>query len=91
MSHVCEQLVDAARYLQASGMSQRQLSEMHHFSLKGREISFSGIYSYFGENKSLKQNNANFAARIIFIANDHRHGRGSFDRLIETALSRWPL
>ena len=34
MSHLCEQLVEAARYLEAVAMTREQLSQLHHFSLK---------------------------------------------------------
>ena len=91
MSHLCEQIVDATGYLQARGLTQGQLSTLHHFWLKGRQISFSLVYAYFGTSKNLQERNADFAHRLTFVARKHRAGSGQMVTLIEQALSRWPL
>lgn len=91
MSHLCEQLVAAAKYLESKGMTTRQLSKLHHFSLKGREVTFQEAYRYFGTRKELGKTNADYAERLRFVADNHKLGRESFSSLIEQALRKWPL
>ena len=91
MSHLCEQLVEEVRYLQSAGMSQQQLSALHHFSLKGRRVTFRRLESYFSTNRDLRQTNYNFAERLRFVAHEHRHGRKEFSVLVGEALRKWPL
>ncbi|MEO8385411.1 MAG: hypothetical protein ABI583_09225 [Betaproteobacteria bacterium] len=57
MTHLCQQLADAAHYLEEKGMSRMQLSKLHHFSLKDREVTFASTYQYFSTPKDLKKNN----------------------------------
>ena len=90
MSDPCKEIVQAARYLQADGMSRKQLSALHHFSAKGREVSFASICRYFGAGKNLRANNRRFAERLTFVADARRHGEG-LDPLVQEALARWPL
>ncbi|MDX6578016.1 MAG: hypothetical protein QOE96_3969 [Blastocatellia bacterium] len=92
MSHVCEQLVEETRYLEAAGLSQAQLSALHHFSLKGRPITFNGVCSYFSKrNGDIWKITSDFASRVLFIAREHRNGAHSFDALVQQALAKWPL
>jgi len=89
--HICEQIVNSSKYLESQGMSQDQLSSLHHFYLKGRDISFNLTNDYFGVNKNLKTRNSNFANRIIFVADQYKQHKGSMSQLIEQALEKWPL
>ena len=95
--HICEQLVISARYLEAHGFTQQQLSSVHHSSLQGREEAFNSTYDYFGERnrfgeyKNLQARNLNYAHRLIFIAIEHQKHREGFSILIQQALEKWPL
>lgn len=91
MSHLCEQLVEAARYLEAVAMTREQLSQLHHFSLKGRQVSFGEAYRYFGANKDLGQKNRAYAQQLIFVAAEHKQGAQDISMSITQALYRWPL
>lgn len=91
MPHLCEQLVEAAHDLESEGMSSDQLSQIHHFSLRGQKFYFSGVYSYFGTYKNLQQNNINFAERVTFVASRHKESGQAFNDLIEQALKIYPL
>jgi len=91
VSHLCEQLVEASDYFETSGLTEKQLSALHHFSLKGRDITFQRIRRYFGVNKDLRENNINFASRVTFIAREHKLSSQSLGSLVAQALSKWPL
>lgn len=91
MSHICEQLVEEVRYLRSAGMSQQQLSALHHFSSKDRRVTFRELEVYFGVNRSLRKTNSDLGERLRFVANGHRSGRKEFDALVQEALRRWPL
>lgn len=87
--HLCERLVDSARYLERQGMSVQQLRSLHHSTT--RPETYRSTYRYFGDNKELKQVNIDYANRLIFVAEQHRQGNGAISTLIEQALQRWPL
>lgn len=72
-------------------MSEMQLSKMHHFSMKGRNVTHAQAYRYFDECKELRERNTNYANRLIFIAEKYKVGAGSFSALRIEALHRWPL
>ena len=91
MTHPCKQIVTAAKYLQTSGMTSDQLSQIHHFSLKGRKISFGQTMSYFGTDKNLNQNNLDFAKRIEYVETEHRRIGGNLDTIVQQALRRVPF
>jgi hypothetical protein len=91
MSHLCEQLVEEVRYLRSAGMSEQQLSALHHFSLKGRKVTFRELERYFSTNRDLRRTNYNLAERLRFVANEHRMGRKDFSISVREALRRWPL
>ena len=95
MPHLCDQLVKAAHYLESEGMSSDQLSQLHHFSLRGGKVYFKLVYFYFGTNKNLQENNINFAERVTFVASRHKESGQAFndliEDLIEQALIKWPL
>ena len=89
--HICEQIVKSSKYLEDRGMIQKQLSSLHHFSLKGRDISFSLTNNYFGVNKNLQSRNTNFGNRIIYVSSQYRQNKGSFSQLIKQAVEKWPF
>jgi hypothetical protein len=89
--HSCERIVEAAKYLEASGFTQKQLSSIHHFSLKGRDVTFATAYKYFGEHKDVKERNLAYAERLAFIAEQYKAKAGRFSDLIAQALKKWPL
>ena len=91
MSHLCEQLVAAAQYVATARMSKKQLSRLHHFSLKGREVTFAEAYRYFGTNRELGKNNTNYAERLKYVATKHKEGGKNLDSLIDQALKQWPF
>jgi hypothetical protein len=91
MPHLCEQLVEAAHYLKSEKMSSDQLSQLHHFSLRGGKVYFKLVYGYFGTNKNLQENNINFAERVKFVASRHKESGQAFNDLIEQALKKCPL
>jgi hypothetical protein len=72
-------------------MSAKQLSQLHHFSLKGRDVSFGEGYRYFAVNKNVKGNNARYAERLNFVASEYKRGKEPLSTLIQQALSKWPL
>ena len=41
--HICEQVINSAKYLEANSFSQKQLSSLHHFSLEGGEETFRSL------------------------------------------------
>lgn len=89
--HICEQLVNSTQYLEEHGFTQKQLSSLHHFSLKGREVRYRELSRYFGNNIELKIRNFNFANRVVYVAGQHKQGESNFSRLISQALEKWPL
>jgi hypothetical protein len=88
---LCQQLVEAAHFLEANGFTQKQLSSIHHFSLKGRDVTYAAAYRYFSVPKELKIRNQKYANRLSFIADQYRAGAGRFEDLIVAALEKWPL
>ena len=89
--HICEQVVNSAKYLEEKGFTQKQLSSLHHRSLDGRDESFSSLLKYFSINKNLQTKNTNLANRIIFVTEQYKQKKGTFSQLIEKALEKWPL
>jgi hypothetical protein len=86
-----------ATYLQSVGMSEAELSALHHFSLKNRGTfryhgTFNGVRRYFTPGKQLRRNNSRFAERLACVAREHRSGTSkSFATLVHEALARLPL
>jgi len=89
--HICEQVVNSAKYLEANGFTQKQLSSLHHFSLEGGEETFRSLEKYFSEKKNLQERNTNLANRLIFVADQYKQKKGTFSQLIEQVLVKWPL
>jgi hypothetical protein len=91
MKHLCEQLIESARYLESAGLSRQQLSQLHHFSRRGGTVGFAETYAYFGVNKELRRTNQAFAERLKYIATEHKRSGRSLSALVRQALSQWPL
>jgi uracil-DNA glycosylase len=89
--HLGQKLVAAAKFLESNGMSEEQLSQLHHFSLKGRNVTYAEAYRYFSKAQDLKDRNADYANRLIFIANKYMARAGSLSALFSEALQTWPL
>jgi hypothetical protein len=89
--HLCQKFVDAAKYLEANGFTSKQLSSIHHFSLKGRDVTYAEAYRYFSVPKELQRRNSDYANRLMFIASQYRAKAGTLRQLISAALRKWPL
>jgi len=89
--HPCKRIVEAAKFLEANGVTEAQLSSIHHFSPKDRGVTFAEACRYFGEQKDLKDKNLAYSNRLKFIANGYKARAGSFSDLIAQALEKWPL
>ena len=89
--HICEQVINSSKYLEANGFTQKQLSMLHHFSLDGRDETFRAQEKYFSVNKELQDRNTHLANRLIFVADQYKQNKGTFSQLIEKALEQWPL
>jgi hypothetical protein len=89
--HSCRAITEGLKYLEAHGFTTKQLSSIHHASLKGRTETFAGAYRYFGENKELQDRNLAYASRLKFIVDKYKGNGGTFESLIALALEKWPL
>jgi hypothetical protein len=89
MSHICEEIVSAAKYLRENEMSNQHLRALHH--AQKRPETFSSTIKYFGANKELKGLNVLYANRLLFVADAHRKGLTGFQSLVDTALAKWPV
>ena len=89
--HICEQVINSAKYLEENGFTQKQLSSLHHFSLDGRDETFRSLEKYFSVNKELQDRNTNLANRLMYVADQYKQNNGAFSELIEQALEKWPL
>jgi len=89
--HICEHFIESSRYLEKHGFTQKQLTSLHHRSLKGGQARYASVYKYFGGNKELQTQNTHFAKRVIYVATQHKTENGAFTQLISQALDRWPL
>lgn len=89
--NICKKLVESAQYLEKNGFTQKQLSSVHHKSLKGHEETFNATIKYFGAEPGLRERNLNYAKRVVFISEQHKFRKGNYSQLISEALSMWPL
>ena len=85
------ELVVHLRTLQSAGMSDADLTRLHHFSLKRHKVYFSNAIRYFEAKKAIRQTNELFAARCAYIAEKINSGRVGLQTLIDEALERNPL
>ena len=82
-----EDIVQAARYLQAHGMSEELLSRCHH---SGQQT-YSNTLGYFtGKTRLQGANNPVYAARLDFIVQGHMAGE-RFDHLLREAQDAFPF
>jgi len=62
MKNICEQVVEDARYLEAAGMTQRQLTSLHH---RSKETFSSAIYYWSNrENCNPRARSLDYAYRL---------------------------
>jgi hypothetical protein len=91
MPHPCDQITKDARSLERAGMTNRQLSQLHHFALSGRTTSFAAVAAYFSVRKDLRSNNTAFGQRPRLVASGHARTGKPFEKLIAEALRAIPL
>jgi hypothetical protein len=91
MGHLYQQVVEAAHYLQAVGMSEDQLTLLHHRSKTGWTQTFKSLYYYWSVPRDPRPRTLDFANRVRFIAREHKAKNQSLDTLVERALSKWPV
>jgi hypothetical protein len=92
MTHICDRLLAASRYLETAGMSEGDLSALHHFSIKKRGVTYAAVRKYFGIRGDLRETNTSFAERVCYVAKQRRLGvTRSFSLLVREALHKWPL
>jgi hypothetical protein len=96
MTDRSQQASDDATYLESAGMSEAELSALHHFSVSDRTTrfrgTFAGVRRYFTAGKQLRVKNSRFADRLAFVAGAHRSGTNtSFATLVHEALTQLPL
>jgi hypothetical protein len=91
MPHPCDQITKDARLLERAGMTNRQLSQLHHFALSGRTVSFTAVARYFGTRKDLREANTAFGRRLRLVASEHARTGKPFDKLVVEALLVVPL
>jgi hypothetical protein len=86
--NICEQVVEALKYLQAAGMTNGQLLSLHHRSKE----TFSSAISYWGKkNREPHARSLDYAYRLLFIAREHRETHRPLDVFVAQAKSRWPV
>ena len=90
MGNLNEELVAATHYLEAAGMSEEQLSQLHHYWPRKR-VTYWQTYDYFGKNLPPRTKNTRYAERLKFVAAQHRLRGESFSVLVQEALAKWPL
>ena len=88
VSHICEQVAEAAQYLESVGMTGKELSALHHLN---KSLTFRGVIDYFNVNRDIRRQTSDFANRVLFVAREHRIRSRPLDSLIQLALNRWPL
>ena len=87
MSHICEQVVEAAHYLEAAGMTAHQLTSLHHRS----KDSYKSLYRYWSVNREPRPKSLDYAYRLLFVEREHRKSNNQpLDGLIARALSKYP-
>lgn len=84
-------LISLLEYLRDAKMSTDLLTEMHHFSVKSRRVTFGAAISYFCRHDAMRTTNAQFAERCQFVVSRHRVGKGSLRKLVSEAMARYPL
>jgi hypothetical protein len=86
---VCERICAALTYLEANGMTNEQLRNIHH-SVRRKET-FAAALRYFGAKKDLQEKNAAYGHRLEFICTSHQKASDGFNKLTDEAISHWPL
>ena len=89
--HICDLVVNSVEYLKCNGFIENQITELHHFSLIGKQVRYASLLKYFSVHKNLQSNNQKVADRINYVAEQHKLKSGNFSQLIKQALLKWPL
>ena len=84
-----ERIIRALKYLEAAGLTQKQLSQLHHFSRNGKPMTFAVMYKYFGESKQLQENNTKLGERLEYLVELHRQSQ--MPALVKKTLQAKPL
>jgi len=72
-------------------LTSKQLTRLHHFSLKGRAVSLPVVIAYFQGSSSLRGNNIALAERCRYVAETLQSRSGALTNVIEDALLKFPL
>ena len=86
-----QRLVASTRYLKEHGLTQPQLTALHHFSAHGKPVTYEAVERFLGSKSKLHAMNVDFARRVEYVASKHRERRCSFHFLVLQALRKWPL
>jgi hypothetical protein len=87
MKNICEQVVEDARYLEAAGMTERQLTSLHHRSKE----SYNSLIRYWSVETEPRPRSLDYTYRLRFIAREQRATNQPLDVLVARALSKWPV
>ena len=90
MGNLNEEPLAAAHYLEAAGMSQEQLSQLHHYWPRKR-VTYWQTYDRFIKHEIGCENNIRYAERLKFVAARHKLRGESFSVLVKEARKKWPL
>jgi len=85
--NICERVVEALKYLQEAGLSERQLTSLHHRSTE----TFKSAIRYWSVNRKPRSRSLDYANRLIFIAREHRKSNDALDVFVAQAKSNWPV
>ncbi|RJE80012.1 hypothetical protein DWB67_09975 [Paracoccus sp. JM45] len=81
-----DDILKAARYLDAHGMTEQALTEIHHSKLQR----YQDTYDYFSKISSFRgTTNSIYAARLDYIMRGHMSG-GNFADLVPQVLEQFP-
>ena len=81
-------VVAAATYLQEAGMPVELLRDLHHFTR--RTETFASTIRYFAGKQNIGQANQIYAARLLYVEQEHRSKKAAFEKLATEALHCFP-
>ena len=85
------ELVEALQELRSAGLTSSHLTRLHHFSLKGGNVSLPVVIAYFQESNSLRGRNIALSERLRYVAEEVRARPRDLDKIISAALLAYPL
>lgn len=84
-------VVAMVNYLENQGMNKSDYSQLHHFSLTGRNETFAQTKAYWSQDDEIgSKTNFDFAARLEYIVSGHKRGEAIED-LAKRSLLLYPL